>query len=73
MNKTGLHADVIFPATSWGEHDGVYSSADRGFQRIRKAVEPKGDVKTDWQIICEVSTAMGYQCITTILKKYGMK
>ena len=51
MNKTGLHADVIFPATSWGEHDGVYSSADRGFQRIRKAVEPKGDVKTDWQII----------------------
>jgi len=60
MNKTGLHADVIFPATSWGEHDGVYSSADRGFQRIRKAVVPKGDVKTDWQIICEVSTAMGY-------------
>ena len=60
MNKTALHADVVFPATSWGEHDGVYSCADRGFQRIRKAVEPKGDVKTDWQIICEVSTAMGY-------------
>jgi len=60
MNKTALHADVVFPATSWGEHDGVYSCADRGFQRIRKAVEPKGDVKTDWQIICEISTAMGY-------------
>ncbi len=60
MNKTALHADVIFPATSWGEHDGVYSCADRGFQRIRKAVEPKGDVKTDWDIICRVSTAMGY-------------
>jgi formate dehydrogenase major subunit len=51
MNKTALHADVILPATSWGEHDGVYSSADRGFQRIRKAVEPKGDVKPDWEII----------------------
>jgi formate dehydrogenase, alpha subunit, archaeal-type len=60
MNKTALHADVILPATAWGEHDGVYSCADRGFQRIRKAVEPKGDVKTDWQIICEVATAMGY-------------
>lgn len=60
MNKTALHADVILPATSWGEHDGVYSCADRGFQRIRKAVEPKGDVKTDWDIICRVSTAMGY-------------
>lgn len=60
MNKTALHADVIFPATSWGEHEGVYTSADRGFQRIRKAIEPKGDVKPDWQIICEISTAMGY-------------
>ena len=61
MNKTALHADVILPATAWGEHDGVYSSADRGFQRIRKAVEAKGDVKTDWEIICEISTAMGYK------------
>ncbi|SCI21797.1 Formate dehydrogenase H [uncultured Clostridium sp.] len=60
MNKTALHADVILPATSWGEHDGIYSSADRGFQIMRKAVEPKGDVKTDWQIISEISTAMGY-------------
>lgn len=60
MNKTALHADVILPATSWGEHNGVYSCADRGFQIIRKAVEPKGDVKTDWDIICRVSTAMGY-------------
>lgn len=60
MNKTALHADVILPATSWGEHDGVYSAADRGFQRIRKAVEPIGDVKDDWEIICEISTAMGY-------------
>ncbi|OKP70108.1 formate dehydrogenase subunit alpha [Paenibacillus sp. P3E] len=60
MNKTALHADVILPATSWGEHDGVYSSADRGFQRIRKAIEPPGGVKPDWQIISEVSTAMGY-------------
>ena len=60
MNKTALHADVILPATSWGEHNGVYSCADRGFQRVRKAIEPKGDVKTDWDIICRVSTAMGY-------------
>lgn len=60
MNKTALHADVILPATAWGEHDGVYTCADRGFQLMRKAVEPKGDVKPDWQIICEIATAMGY-------------
>ena len=60
MNKTAEYADVILPSTAWGEHDGVYSSCDRGFQRIRKCVEPTGDIKTDWEIICLVSTAMGY-------------
>jgi len=61
MNKTALHADVVLPATSWGEHEGVFSCADRGFQRFRKAVEPEGDVKPDWQIISEIATAMGYK------------
>jgi formate dehydrogenase major subunit len=60
MTQTAMMADVIFPATSWGEHEGVYTSADRGFQRFYKAVEPKGDVKTDWEIICLMSTAIGY-------------
>ncbi|WP_163353473.1 molybdopterin-dependent oxidoreductase, partial [Escherichia coli] len=42
MTKTASIADVVFPATSWGEHEGVYTSADRGFQRFYKAVEPVG-------------------------------
>jgi formate dehydrogenase (hydrogenase) len=60
MNKTALHADVILPATSWGEHEGTYSTADRGFQRFHKAIAPKGDVKPDWEIISMMATAMGY-------------
>jgi formate dehydrogenase (hydrogenase) len=60
MNKTALHADVIFPATSWGEHEGTYSTADRGFQRFHKAIAPKGDVKPDWEIISLMASAMGY-------------
>jgi formate dehydrogenase major subunit len=60
MNKTGQYADVILPATGWCEHEGVYTCCDRGFQRIRKIIEPTGDVKTDWEIISLLSTAMGY-------------
>ena len=60
MNKTGQFADVILPSTAWNEHDGVYSCCDRGFQRIRKVIEPPKGLKTDWEIICEISTAMGY-------------
>ncbi len=29
-------------------------------QRFFKAVEPKWDLKTDWQIISEIATRMGY-------------
>ncbi|WP_409307368.1 formate dehydrogenase subunit alpha [Pectobacterium sp. B1J-3] len=60
MTKTASVADVILPATSWGEHEGVYSAADRGFQRFYKAVEPQGDVKPDWEIISLMATALGY-------------
>ena len=38
----------------------LFHAADRGFQRFFKAVEPKWDLKTDWQIICEIATRMGY-------------
>jgi formate dehydrogenase major subunit len=60
MNKTALFADVILPATAWGEHEGIYSSADRGFQHFNKAVEAKGDVKDDWEIFSLMANAMGY-------------
>jgi len=60
MTKTAMFADVVLPATSWGEHDGVFSSADRGFQRFTKAVDAKGDVKHDWEIFGLMATALGY-------------
>ncbi|OAN11318.1 formate dehydrogenase subunit alpha [Photobacterium jeanii] len=60
MTQTAEMADVIFPATSWGEHEGVYSSADRGFQRFYKAVNPPPNVKVDWEIFSLMATAMGY-------------
>ncbi len=61
MTQTAEFADVIFPATSWGEHEGVYSSADRGFQRFSKAVTPPPNVKPDWEIFCLLAQKLGYQ------------
>ncbi|MDK1054756.1 molybdopterin-dependent oxidoreductase, partial [Cronobacter sakazakii] len=60
MTKTAEVADVLLPATSWGEHGGVFTCADRGFQRFEAAVEPKYNVKRDWEIISLIATAMGY-------------
>jgi formate dehydrogenase major subunit len=60
MTKTAEQADVLLPATSWGEHGGVFTCADRGFQRFEKAIEPQYDVKRDWEIISLIATEMGY-------------
>ena len=62
MTKTAMIADVIFPATSWGEHENVFTAADRGFQRCYKAIDPPAgyDVKHDWEIHSLMATAMGY-------------
>ncbi len=60
MNGTSVYADAVLPATGWGEHNGTVSATDRNVQRLRKLLEPTGDVKEDWEIISLVSTAMGY-------------
>jgi len=60
MSETAKLAHVILPATCFAEKDGTFSNTERRVQRVRKAVEPPGDAKPDWQILCMVSTAMGY-------------
>ncbi|PVZ65495.1 formate dehydrogenase subunit alpha [Pelagibaculum spongiae] len=51
MTETAKFADVILPAASFAEKDGTFSNCERRVQRIRKAVEPMGQCKTDWQMM----------------------
>lgn len=52
-------ADVILPGTSFAEKDGTFSNLERCVQLIRKAIEPVGDSRPDWWIICEIARRMG--------------
>jgi formate dehydrogenase alpha subunit len=52
-------AHVVLPAVTFAEKDGTFVSTDRRIQRVRKAVEPLGDARPDWQIICDVAKALG--------------
>jgi formate dehydrogenase alpha subunit len=54
INETGEMADVILPATSFAEKDGTFTNTDRRVQRCRKAVEPVGHSRADWDIICDL-------------------
>lgn len=59
LSETAQLADVVLPGTSWAERDGTFTNTDRRVQRIRKAIEPIGESKPDWQIICELAKEMG--------------
>lgn len=60
MNETAREfAHVFLPAASSYEKDGTFMNGERRVQRIRKAVTPRGNSKSDWEIICNLAKAMG--------------
>jgi formate dehydrogenase major subunit len=60
LTETAEFADVILPATSFFEKDGTYTNSDRRVQVGRKALDPPGEAREDWRIVCELATAFGY-------------
>ncbi len=61
LTETAELADVVLPAASFAEKDGTVTNTERRVQLIRKAIEPVGDSRADWEIICDLSTRMGYE------------
>ena len=60
LTKTAQWAHVVLPAASFAEKDGTFVNSERRVQRVRKAIEPVGESKPDWVILCELSQRMGY-------------
>lgn len=48
-----LYADVIFPAATWGEVDGVYISSERRINRVEKAAEPPPGCLPDLDMVID--------------------
>jgi len=47
---TGELADLLLPATTWGEKDGTVTNSERRISRVRPAVPAPGQARHDWQI-----------------------
>jgi formate dehydrogenase alpha subunit len=59
LTDTAKLAHVVLPGASYAEKDGTFSNTERTVLRVRKAVEPVGEARPDWQIICDISTRFG--------------
>jgi len=60
MTETAKCADIILPAASFAEKDGTFTNCERRVQRVRAAIPPVGEAKTDWQILGELAKRLGY-------------
>jgi len=60
LTETARLADVVFPAVTFAEKDGTFTNTERRVQLVRKAIEPLGEAKPDWEIITQLSSRMGY-------------
>jgi formate dehydrogenase alpha subunit len=58
LTETAQLAHVVLPGASFAEKDGTFTNTERRVQRVRKAIQPVGDAKEDWVIICELAQKM---------------
>jgi len=59
LTETAQHADVVLPGVSFAEKNGSFTNTERRVQRVRKAIDPVGDSRPDWQITCDIAKLMG--------------
>ena len=59
MNETARFADVILPAAVFAEKEGTFTNSERRVQLVRKAVEPPGEARADWEILLDLARTAG--------------
>jgi predicted molibdopterin-dependent oxidoreductase YjgC len=60
LSETAELADVVLPAAAFAEREGTFTNTERRVQRIRKALDPPGEARPDWNIICAIAERMGF-------------
>jgi len=53
--ETAPYADVLLPATTFAEKSGSFTNTERRIQLVRKALQPPGEARQDWQIITDLA------------------
>jgi assimilatory nitrate reductase catalytic subunit len=50
---TCKYADVLLPASTWGEKEGTVTNSERRITRVNPAIAPPAEAKHDWQIMVD--------------------
>jgi len=55
INETAEYAHVFLPAAGAVEKEGTFTNSERRVQRVRKAIDPPGLARPDWEITCDLA------------------
>jgi len=61
LTPTAKLAHLVLPGVSFAEKDGTFVNTERRVSRVRKAIDPVGDSRQDWQIIMDISNRFGFE------------
>ena len=59
MTDTAKLADVVLPAGTFAESDGTFANSERRVQRVRAAIRPVGEARTDVDILLDLMNRFG--------------
>jgi assimilatory nitrate reductase catalytic subunit len=56
---TASYADVLLPASTWGEKEGTVTNSERRITHVNAAVAAPGEARADWEIAVEFARRLG--------------
>jgi len=54
-------ASVVLPLASWAETEGTYTSSTGRVQLARRALSPRGQARTGWEVVFQVARELGIE------------
>lgn len=61
---TCAYADLLLPATTWGEKEGTVTNSERRISRVRAAVYAPGAARHDWSIAMDFARKLELEWMT---------
>ncbi len=60
LSETACHADLVLPGSLHEEDEGTATNTEGRVVHIRQAVQPPGEARQDWQILCAIAARLGH-------------
>ncbi len=71
LTETAKNAHVVLPACSYAEKDGTVTNTEGHLQAVRRAIDPVGESRPDWEVFSALSVLMDNSMEYVDVKEIG--